>query len=173
MGSQSAVEQDDWIVAWRLPCARRWLRRAPVMEFSRVQAGCRQSAIAAARHLMGDQSALFVVSREQVRRGLSALVPEKKQSDTRFQEAMLGWLPMVAPEFIVFSLLGGETHAHPARGACAKTALTAWSQCYHQHVPIACAPRKEWARLADWFENRALDVELSKSWASVLCAHAL
>lgn len=173
MGPQSALETDDWLVAWRAPCVRRWLRRSPVIEFSRVQAGSRQSAIASARHVMGDQSTLFAVSRKQVQRGLSVLVPQKQKSDTRFQEAMLGWLPMIAPEFIVLSSLGGDIHAHPARGASAQTALTAWSQCYHLHVPIACAPRQEWLLLADWFENRALDIELSKSWSSLLCAHAL
>jgi hypothetical protein len=156
-----------WMVAWHQEAPRAWWgRRRVCVAQARIQAPDRQAALAQAVPLLNGGRFLFAVSHAQVKQGLSALVPQKTRSESHLQGAMLSWLPMVAPEFVVFSSLGGDTHAHPVRAACCHTALSTWSQAYHRHRAIACASRQEWLKVGQWLEGALLDIELFNAWSA-------
>lgn len=161
------IPTDTWLVVWRGPPQGGWWRpRRHAVHSIRLPASGRDDALRQAAAEMAGGQFLFAASRRQIERGLSALVPRKTQSESRYQEAMLSWLPMVAPEFVVLSSLGGDTHAHPVRAGCVKSALTTWEQCYQRHLPIACAPREEWERVRDWLSGEIDRLVFSKDWAA-------
>lgn len=161
------AEPSAWMVAWRQATHARWWgkRQGPVLH-ARLFAHSKQEALGQAAPLLGSGQFLFAVSQSQVKQGLASLVPEKTRSESHLQGAMLSWLPMVAPEFVVLSSLGADTHAHPVRAACCFTALSTFSQAYHRYRAIACAPRKDWMLASQWLEGSVLDVEFSNAWSA-------
>lgn len=146
-----------WLVAWREPAGKRWWDSGRWrVRHERVIANSRDEAVrqtSAGKHMF-----LFALSWPQLDQALAGLVPEKPQSDSMAQGMMLGWLPMVAPEFVVVSSVGGATHAHPIRAANSQSALTTWLQTNYKGRPIGCGLRRDWLLAAQWLQGSIMDV---------------
>lgn len=154
-----------WLVAWRVSRPRRWGWRGGGIRQVRVDAPGREEAVA--RAAVAGGCFLFAVSLAQLEHALAGLVPEKRRSASMVQGYMLGWLPMVAPEFVVVSSRGGATFAHPVRAACSRSALATWAQANYSGRAIACGLRRDWEQALAWLRGMHLDLE-APAWAAPL-----
>lgn len=164
-------DRQPWLLVWRRAAPKRcvawlprWGRDRWRFEQDVVVAASADDALSLARPPIG-ASLILVISREQMAYALDRLAPLPRYSRTNDYNPGMGWLPMVAPEFIVISSLGGQTAAHPVRAIDSDMALATWGQAYHRGRVIGGGSRADWIAARQLLDGERIEADPGQSWA--------